>query len=178
MEPMRVNVGELQRPSANSVSKSRATPAVVARQGEILFSAYRSDQYADPRGFAVQLATVLSEFPDDVVMFVTSPQTGIQRRSKWPPTISEILEACEAHEEYLRRQRAPRPAKQLPPQSEIQREPGHLANVFVPQNHPRYAKLVEWTQGANPALWSFRPSSDGRAGVWVSVDVWHHGAKR
>lgn len=139
----------------------------MSRQIQVLFSAYRRDDFADPDGFVVQLGSVLSEFPDDVVTYVTSPQTGLQRRSKWPPTISEVLEACEGHEEYLRRLREPRPAKALaPPQV---RPDGYLANVFVPENHPRYAGLVRWAETADAKLWKY----DDRPGIWVNVDIWN-----
>lgn len=63
---------------------------------KMLFSAYRLDQYADPDGFMVQAASVLNEYSDAVVSYVTNPKTGIQRRQKWPPTVFEIGEACDA----------------------------------------------------------------------------------
>lgn len=61
----------------------------------ILFSAYRKADYADVDGFMAQLGAVLSAYPKQVVVHVTSPLTGIQRRLKFPPTIAEIVEACE-----------------------------------------------------------------------------------
>lgn len=144
----------------------------MARQGEVLFSAYRAADYADPKGFAVQLASVLSEFSEDVVIHVTSPKTGIQRRSKWPPTISEVLEACEQHQDYLKRVRESRPVKPsryLPPPPSL--EQGSWANLFVPEGHDRYEKMVEWTKNEHPKFWMFGSSSDGRPGVWVTVDA-------
>lgn len=62
---------------------------------KMLFSAYRLDQYADPTGFAAQAALVMSEYATEVVEYVTDPRTGIQRRSKWPPTINEIGDALD-----------------------------------------------------------------------------------
>ena len=49
------------------------------------------------------LGIVLEGYPDEVIVYVTDPKTGIQRKSKWPPTISEIVEACDEHSSYLRR---------------------------------------------------------------------------
>jgi hypothetical protein len=116
----------------------------------------------------VQLGLVLSDFSDEIVMFVTSPKTGLQRRHKWPPTISEVLEACADHYEYLTRLRDHRPAiARLAAPSEV--APGYLANVFVPAGHPRYAGLVEWSKTADPKMWKF----EERPGIWVNVDIWN-----
>jgi hypothetical protein len=49
------------------------------------------------------LGMVLEQYPDDVVIYITDPRTGIQRRCKWPPAISEIVEACDQHQQYLDR---------------------------------------------------------------------------
>jgi hypothetical protein len=42
------------------------------------------------------LIIILAQYPDDVIDYVTDPRTGIQRRCKFPPTIAEIIEACDA----------------------------------------------------------------------------------
>lgn len=63
---------------------------------KLLFSAYRLDQYSDPDGFMAQAAIVLSGYDPEIVCYVTDPRTGIQRTQKFPPTISEITDACEA----------------------------------------------------------------------------------
>jgi hypothetical protein len=146
----------------------------VSRQIQVLFSAYRRDDFADPEGFVVQLGSILSEFSDEIVIHVTSPQTGLQRRSKWPPSISEVLEACEAHQDYLKRIRARKslPLRLGPPPAPA-RAPGSLANVFVPPTHPRYGKLADWTKSADPRFFRFEA---GRAGVWVSYAIWTDGA--
>lgn len=60
----------------------------------MLYSAYRTDQYADPEGFMASLGLVFSQYPDDVIEYVTNPLTGIQRKSKFPPTIEEVVSAC------------------------------------------------------------------------------------
>lgn len=143
----------------------------------MLFSAYRRDDFADPAGFAVQIASVLSEFSEEVVLYVTSPKTGIQRRSKWPPTISEILEACEDHQDYLRKLKEQRPLNlaKLAPPSTLTRPPGYLANIHIPEGHPRYARFAEWTKTAEEKFWKFGPNSDGELGLWVPLNVWQDG---
>lgn len=61
----------------------------------VLFSAYRTDQYADPDGFMASLGLVFSQYPDDVVEYVTDPRTGVQRGKIFPPTIAEIVTALD-----------------------------------------------------------------------------------
>jgi hypothetical protein len=139
-----------------------------------VFSAYRIDQFADPDGFKNQLGVVLEQYPDEVITYVCDPRTGIQRRLKWPPTISEIVEACDEHREFLKKLQKPRPAfKERPPVRLLHERPqGYLATIFVPEGHVRYAKLVEWTKEARPVWWKFGVSSDNRKGLWVSRGAW------
>jgi hypothetical protein len=139
----------------------------------MLFSAYRKDDFSDPEGFVTQLGAILCDFEEDVVAYVTSPKTGIQRRSKWPPSISEILEACEQHRDFLKRVRTERPAvlARLPTPDRPQ---GYLANIFVPEGHVRYQGLVDWSQTADPKLFKFGVSSDNRAGIWIARGIWEN----
>lgn len=51
----------------------------------------------------VSLGLVLEQYPDDVVVFITDPRTGVQRHLKWPPTISEVVEACDNRIAELKR---------------------------------------------------------------------------
>lgn len=69
----------------------------------MLFSAYRTDQYADPDGFLTSLGAVLEQYPNEVIIYVTDPRTGVQRGQKWPPTIAEIVEACDNRAAELHR---------------------------------------------------------------------------
>lgn len=132
------------------------------------------DQYADPDGFMVQLGAILEQYPDEVVMYVSSPLTGVQRRSKWPPAISEIVEACDDHADLIERRKKPKrePLARLPEYLIKDRPAGALANVFVPDTHHRYGGLVEWAKDAEPQYWQYGLSSDGRKGIWVNISVW------
>jgi hypothetical protein len=160
-------------------SSSKADPATVSKAIQLLYSAYRRDDFADPEGFVAQLGVILSDFPEEVVTYVTGPKTGLQRRSKWPPTISEVLEACEDHLLHLERVRKQRPAvvaQRLPPPALGQQ--GSLASIFVPEGHVRYAGLVAWTETAEPMFWKFGKSSDGdKQGIWISLDAWERATK-
>jgi hypothetical protein len=62
-----------------------------------LFSAYRLDQYSDPEGFYVNIGLVLEQYPIDTIRFVTDPRTGIQRTHEWPPSVANVVPACESH---------------------------------------------------------------------------------
>jgi hypothetical protein len=76
---------------------------LILQRQRILFSAYRADQYADAEGFMASLGVVFEQYPDDVIVYVTDPRTGIQRTSTFPPSIAEIVAACDARVAWLRR---------------------------------------------------------------------------
>jgi hypothetical protein len=69
----------------------------------MLFGSYRADQYPDPEGFMVSLGMVLEQYSDVIVVYVTDPRTGVQRRSVWPPSIAEVVSACDARHAELQR---------------------------------------------------------------------------
>ncbi len=80
--------------------------AWISSRAQLVFAAYRRDDFADPHGFVAQLGMVLESYPDSVIGHITSPRTGIQRTSKFPPTIAEIVEAADdraAHEMRMRK---------------------------------------------------------------------------
>ena len=76
-------------------------------------SAYRRDDYDNPEMFVVQVAMNFRRYPEAIVEYVTDPTTGIQTRCKFPPALSEIVEALEAeriHQEKIARYSAmPKP---------------------------------------------------------------------
>lgn len=165
-----------QRSQSDGQSNLKASPATVARGIQFLFSAYRRDDFSDPEGFVAQLGTILTDFPEEVVNYVTSPKTGLQRRSKWPPTTSEVLAACEEHQEFLTKLRRPRPvfAERLAAPLLRQRPQGYMAQVFVPEEHPRYISLCERAEKSDPIWWKYGKASDGRQGIWVSHNFWNN----
>lgn len=64
-------------------------------RARLLFGSYRKGQADDPEVYVASISAVLSEYPPDVVEFVTDPRTGIQKRKKWLPDVPEVVEACE-----------------------------------------------------------------------------------
>jgi hypothetical protein len=49
------------------------------------------------------LGMVFEQYPSDVVEYVTDPRTGIQRNKTFPPSIAEIVAACDGHMAFLHR---------------------------------------------------------------------------
>jgi hypothetical protein len=175
MEPLKFNqVAASRHRSGENSTSSNSRRALILRCQLAVFSAYRIDQYAEPESFKTSLGAVLEQYPDEVITYVCDPRTGIQRRLKWPPTISEIVEACDEHAAFLERLRKQRPAfkERLPAPLLCDRPQGYLATIFVLEGHVRYEKLVEWTKEAKPMWWKFGISSDNRKGLWVSRFAW------
>jgi hypothetical protein len=44
---------------------------------------------------------VLADYPDEIIAHITDPRTGVQRQCKWPPTIAEIVTACEVRMQHM-----------------------------------------------------------------------------
>lgn len=162
--------------SIDNSPPSKRRMELILKCQKALFSAYRADQYADAAGFVVSLGAVMEEFSDEVIDYVFNPKTGIQRRLKWPPALSEIVEACEAHREFLRKQRAPRtPFQDRKPGPLLRQRPqGYMAQVFVPEGHDRYAAMVKRAELSDPIWWKYGKASDGRSGIWVSHNFWNN----
>ena len=88
----------------------------------MVFAAYRRDDFADPETFVVQLGMILERYDDEVIERVTSPLTGIQRKCKFPPSIAEIVKACDAehHSHSYAAQYDRRAAQQLRERAEAE----------------------------------------------------------
>ena len=67
---------------------------------EMILAGYRKADYHSPEAFMMQVAMNLMTFPKDIVEYVSAPTTGIQTRSKWPPNMAEIIEACVAEQTH------------------------------------------------------------------------------
>jgi hypothetical protein len=137
-----------------------------------VFGSYRRDDFADPDSFLLQLGMVLERYSDDIIREVTSPVTGVQRRSKFPPAIAEMVEACDDAQERANRfrsyaqlgrttfRRGMRP---------IDSSPGAWAQLFVPTTSERYAEMVERAASANPREWRY---DNAKGGIWVTSLWW------
>lgn len=72
----------------------------IAKRLEVMLSAFRKDEYANPESFALQAAMNLQGYSREVIEYVTAPTTGLQTRLKFPPSLAEIVEACEAEQKW------------------------------------------------------------------------------
>lgn len=117
-----------------------------------------------------QLGVVLEGYRDAVIIAVTDPRTGLQRRLKFPPTIAEVVEACEtesvAMDTRARYAAMPKPNFQrfyaLLPKDD---RPGRRANLFVSSDAPQYQAAYEWAMQADQADWRW---DKNRGGIWVN----------
>ena len=156
--------------------------AYASQRAEVLFGCYRRGDANDPERYVAAIAAVLSDYDFDLMKEVTDPRTGICSTEKFMtfmPNAGELKVYCEtqaARKERLKRlgeRRVPvAPEQRLEPPEQ---PPGHLANVHIYAGHPRYAALVEWSKTAEPRLWKFGKSSDGRDGIWIPLNVWQDG---
>lgn len=81
------------KPSPLSTEQLKRLKAVTecARR---LFSRYPASDYDNPKEALAAMVTVLSDFSLGIVRFVTSDETGLQRRCTFPPRMAEIVAAC------------------------------------------------------------------------------------
>jgi hypothetical protein len=145
----------------------------------VLFGCYRRGDANDPDRYVAAIAAVLTLYDFEIMREVTDPRTGIQTTEKFMtfmPQSGELKHYCDgiAERKYRLEQLAkiPRPVPASRRLEAPERAPGEFANIFVPEGHPRYARLCEWTKTAAPKFWKFGRSSDNRPGLWVSLDVW------
>jgi len=166
----------------NSKPSTNQRLAYASQRAEVLFGCYRRGDANDPERYVAAIAAVLSDYDFELMKEVTDPRTGICTTEKFMtfmPNAGELKVYCEA--QAARRERLKRlgerrvpvaPERRLEPPEQ---PPGHLANVHIYAGHPRYAALVEWSKTAEPRMWKFGTSSDGRDGIWIPLNVWQDG---
>lgn len=138
---------------------------MIVRQARMIFSAYRRDDFADPDGFVLQLGMILERYSDEVVIEVSHPLSGIQRRHKGrPPDIAAIVEACD--EIAARIERYARFSAMKLNTDRAPRTKEHKANVFVPAGNARYAAMLEKAKTASREEWRYDTE---RPGIWVAL---------
>lgn len=125
----------------------------------MLSSSYRLDQFPDPDAYVVSVAAVLEGYPDDVIHHVTDVRTGMQRGCKFPPTIAEVVTACEVlMQDVARRKRLTNwgknnpplldaPREQRPTYDELKAKYGDDFGIKAEQDKPKpKAKAPSWEQ--------------------------------
>lgn len=160
-----------------SKNSSTVVPAATAMQ---ILGFYDSIPATDKKAFTAGFVEMLSIYPQAVRDRAASPSRGLAAYIAYPnlARFKELLDEWHAeHIDDLRRRGELRQSRSdsvrlLPPPNAGLSGPGELANVFVPVENPRYADLAAWTKTAGDRKWRYGQSSDGRAGLWVSFDVW------
>lgn len=160
--------------SANSTNQHLA---YASQRAEVLFGCYRRGDANSPERYVAAISAVLSLYDEDLIREVTDPRTGISTSEKhmsFLPNSGELKVYCDgiaARRERIR-QLGALPVDfsrgRLPPRPS---RPGNQATVFVSEANSRYQDLVEWSKSADPRLWKFGKSSDGRSGIWVALHV-------
>jgi hypothetical protein len=102
MEKLRAAASSVPSSANSPISKERMK--LILRCTLAIFSAYRADSYGSDEhaeGYKANLKAVLGQYPDDVIAHISDPRTGVQRACKWPPTIAEIVTACEVQMQHM-----------------------------------------------------------------------------
>lgn len=150
--------------SARSTDSNKLSRAqTITKQARMIFSAYRTADFADPDGFILQLGLVLERYSEEVAAAVSSPFTGIQRTLKRPPVIADIVEACDREAERLEGIKRLSQYKTAPYERLVEQ---NLGVVFVPPHAPQYSAMVERSKTASDREW--RRDVD-RPGIWVPL---------
>jgi len=136
----------------------------------LLLSAYRRDDYQNPDLFVSQVSENFKRYPKAIVEFVTDPVTGIQAKKQWPPSVAEIVAACEgqaanvekiARYSALQMQRPKDRARAL-----------NWANCYVGSEAPQYRKMLDKANKAETDRREYRYDEE-RGGIWVSLKwIW------
>jgi hypothetical protein len=74
---------------------------MITKRVALMFSGYRLSDFTDPAGAALSMCSVFEDYSDEIIKFATDPKTGVQRQCKWPPTINEVVEFCDAKVAYI-----------------------------------------------------------------------------
>lgn len=173
-------MGSAVSPKHSNDYKGLSTTQRIARAGKALFSAYRSDLYADPDGFAIQVAAVFELYEIEVVEALVDPRNSyaLQSVHKWPPSIAEIRTALD--EESSRRARlraaASEPKLVARPAAPRRSGPGCRANVKVNPDAPQFSMVEGLVASGTLEPEDWARELDGS--VRIALNLWNDLYKR
>lgn len=152
-------------PNSPNGGSSYSVPdqAYCLRRAEMLFGCYRKDEANNPEIYTAAIAATLRGFETKVIDLVTDPRTGLPSRCKWPPSVSEVKEACEIESAKFASAQRFSERKPVYARGVDTTTPGRRANLFVSASAPQYGEVVEWSYDADPADYRGDP-----AGIWVN----------
>lgn len=94
--------------AAGMMPAGTCPPGLIGDRVRILMGCYRQGEASDPDIYATAIASVFAGYPETVVRAVTDPARGLPGRSKWLPSVAEVVAACDAEQEPERRETARR----------------------------------------------------------------------
>jgi hypothetical protein len=160
-----------QPPSRTSSTPS--TPSAIERlrdRAKLLMAAFRKTDFQDPTNFSAQLIAIFEQYDEAVVVAVTDPRNpdALQRRYKWPPTLNEVGEACDAERDRQHRMKQ-EPLRKTPRYRFAGKRPGSRANLRIHKHHPLYPEIYAWTQSfdADPVDWKVQ-----NGGLYIGLHIW------
>lgn len=80
---------------------ARQRQIYASSRAALMFGCYRKAEASDPEIYAAATASVLSEYPEEVIDFITDPRTGLPSTSQWLPSVYEVRMACKERADHL-----------------------------------------------------------------------------
>lgn len=90
LQPLMTSSRKLASVSQESVQRAE----FASKRARLLLGQFRKGEANDPATFVHSVAAVLARFPEDIVVYVTDPRTGLASKSDWMPTVREVSEEC------------------------------------------------------------------------------------
>lgn len=112
------------------------------------------------------MSELFQTYPVEIVEYVCSPVTGIQRVQKHPPDIADVVSAMDGRREYLRklndaavtghRGMARRETEHVStPYVKPEYQDGHFATAWVHPHAPQFPAMVAKAQEAERIFWKY-----------------------
>lgn len=60
-----------------------------------MFGCYRKGEANDPETYVAAITATLARYPEDVIISVTHPASGLPVKQNFLPTVKEVFDACE-----------------------------------------------------------------------------------
>jgi hypothetical protein len=119
---------------------------VAIERAGLMFACYRRDDANEPEVYLAAVVSVLTRYPQTVVVTVTEPFSGLPSKQKFLPSIAEIKEACEAEMADIYRMQKRR--DDMRAQSDRRREDEKLKRKRTPEEIEAEWQRMERVWGA------------------------------
>lgn len=67
-----------------------------------MFGCFRKGDANDPETYVAAITATLARYPENIIIAVTHPATGLPITSDFLPSVKEVYEACESHMRPIR----------------------------------------------------------------------------